>query len=48
MLAYLIKNPRRVISRGELLSVRAELLRRIGLTDVLTRRDLTGQSKSAA
>jgi NAD(P)-dependent dehydrogenase (short-subunit alcohol dehydrogenase family) len=28
--------------------VRAELLRRIGLTDVLTPRDLTGQSKSAA
>src|SRR3989441_6614715 len=27
--------------------VRAELLRRIGLTDVLTPRDLTGQSKSA-
>ena len=28
--------------------VRAELLRRIGLTDVLTPRDLTGQSKNAA
>jgi NAD(P)-dependent dehydrogenase (short-subunit alcohol dehydrogenase family) len=28
--------------------VRAELLRRIGLTDVLTPRDLAGQSKSAA
>ena len=28
--------------------VRAELLRRIGLTDVLTPRDLTGPSKSAA
>jgi NAD(P)-dependent dehydrogenase (short-subunit alcohol dehydrogenase family) len=28
--------------------VRAEVLRRIGLTDVLTPRDLTGQSKSAA
>jgi NAD(P)-dependent dehydrogenase (short-subunit alcohol dehydrogenase family) len=28
--------------------VRAELLRRIGLTDVLTPRDFTGQSKSAA
>ena len=28
--------------------VRAELLRRIGLTDVLTPRELTGQSKSAA
>ena len=28
--------------------VRAEFLRRIGLTDVLTPRDLTGQSKSAA
>jgi NAD(P)-dependent dehydrogenase (short-subunit alcohol dehydrogenase family) len=28
--------------------VRAELLRRIGLTDVLTPRNLTGQSKSAA
>jgi NAD(P)-dependent dehydrogenase (short-subunit alcohol dehydrogenase family) len=28
--------------------VRVELLRRIGLTDVLTPRDLTGQSKSAA
>jgi NAD(P)-dependent dehydrogenase (short-subunit alcohol dehydrogenase family) len=28
--------------------VRAELLRRIGLTDVLTPRDLTGQSKSVA
>jgi NAD(P)-dependent dehydrogenase (short-subunit alcohol dehydrogenase family) len=28
--------------------VRAELLRRIGLTDVLTPRDLTGQSKTAA
>jgi hypothetical protein len=28
--------------------VRAELLRRIGLTDVLTPRDFTAQSKSAA
>src|SRR5258705_8868140 len=28
--------------------VRAELLRRIGLTDVLTPRDFTGQSKSVA
>jgi hypothetical protein len=28
--------------------VRAELLRRIGLNDVLTPKDFTGQSKSAA